>query len=330
VRRRRHASILVAGAVVLVLSGCGGEQSMLDAKGNEAQHVAGAWWVMFGLATAVYVVVAGFILTAVVRGRRTTTGKPSRIKDGAFVWIGGIIVPAIVLLVIAVVTVRTTAALRKPERDALRVEITARDWWWDVRYPDQHIRVANEFHLPVGRPIELRITSDDVIHSFWVPQIGGKLDAVPGQPNFLRFTIEKTGVFRGQCAEYCGIQHANMAMYVHGDPPGLFERWIASQQSSRAEPASEMAARGALVFQSQACAGCHTVRGTAAQGTRGPELSDVASRRTLGAGALENTPDNLRAWITNPQRFKPGAQMPPIPMSSDDRTAIVAYLETLR
>lgn len=329
---RRAAIVGLLVAIPCALAACGGdgEPSMLDAHGNEARHIAGAWWVMFGLAVGVYVVVGGFIAFSVVRGRRRRGPRTSRISDTAFVWVGGIIVPALILIVLAVVTVQTTAALRKPSRHPLRVDVVARDWWWDVRYPGTGIRVANEFHLPVGRPIEMRLTSADVIHSFWVPEIGGKVDVIPGQPNTYRFTLEKTGVLRGQCAEFCGIQHANMALYVHADTPGLYERWATANATPPSEPTSEMAALGAVEFQRQACAGCHTVRGTQADGKVGPDLTNVGSRRTLGAGTVENTESNLARWIVNAQQFKPGAKMPPIPISRQTRDEIVAYLMSLR
>ncbi len=216
---------------------------MLDPDGNEAQHIARAWWIMFGLATGVYLLVAGFIIVAVLRGRKTDHGRSSRITDSAFVWFGGIVMPVVVLLVVAVVTVETTAALRKPSHSPLKVSVIGHDWWWEVRYPGTGIRVGNEFHLPTGTPIEIRLTSTDVVHSFWVPQIGGKVDLIPGQPNYFRFTIEKSGVYRGQCAEYCGLQHANMALYVHADPPGFYERWVAAHRNPPEQPASELAAR---------------------------------------------------------------------------------------
>jgi cytochrome c oxidase subunit II len=320
---------LIAGVAVLAvaLGACGSNNSsILDPHGNEARHIAGAWWVMFGLATFVYVVVAGLIIVAVVRGRRRGTPSESSRTDGAFIWIGGIIVPALILFVIAVVTVDTTAALRKPGRDPLHVEVRGADWWWDIRYPGTTVRTANDLYLPVGRPIEIRLTSDNVIHSFWVPEIGGKVDVIPGQPNFFRFTIEHAGLFRGTCAEFCGVQHANMAIYVHAEPPGLFERWLAARGQPPTEPASELAAQGAVSFQRESCAGCHTIRGTQAEGTKGPDLTDLATRHSIAAGALENTPKNLAKWVADPQRYKPGALMPNVPISSDERTKIVAYL----
>jgi cytochrome c oxidase subunit 2 len=328
---RRIRSAAVAAVVTIGLAACGsGSPSMLDPKGDEAAKIARAWWIMFGLAIGVYVLVATFIIIAVLRGRRTESGKASRLTDGSFVWFGGIVMPVVVLLVIAVLTVTTTAALRKPSRSALHVQIVGHDWWWDVRYPGTSIHVANEFHLPVGTPIDIRLTSADVIHSFWVPQIGGKVDLIPGQPNDFRFTITKPGLYRGQCAEYCGLQHANMALYVHADPPGLYERWVAAHRDPPSEPASDLAALGAVTFQAQSCAGCHTVRGTQAQGTRGPNLTDFGSRRSIGAGTIANTPTRLARWMVDAQQFKPGARMPPISLSTRDVDSIVAYLESLK
>jgi cytochrome c oxidase subunit 2 len=320
----------MSAAVAVLLTTTVADSSILDSKGDEARHIAGAWWVMFGLAILVYVAVAGFIIVAVVRGRRRRRPEGSPRTDGAFIWIGGIVVPVVILAIVGVVTVRTTAALRKPSTHALRVDVSGEDWWWGVHYPASGITTANDLHLPVGRPIELRLTSDNVIHSFWVPQIGGKVDVIPGQPNYFRFTIEHEGLFRGQCAEFCGVQHANMAIYVHADSPGLFDRWLAAHEQPPSEPTDELAAQGAVVFQRAACAGCHTVRGTQAVGTKGPDLTDVASRHSLGAGTLENNSNELKKWITDPQRYKPGALMPAVSLSDDDRTKIVAYLMSLR
>jgi cytochrome c oxidase subunit 2 len=306
------------------------DSSILDPSGNEARHIAGAWWVMFALAIVVYIGVAGFIVVAVVRGRRRRRPQGASGSDGAFIWIGGIVIPVVILAVIGVVTVETTAALRKPEAHALRVDVRGKDWWWGIHYPGTGITTANDLHLPVGRPIELRLTSDNVIHSFWVPQIGGKVDVIPGQPNYFRFTIERAGLYRGQCAEFCGVQHANMAIYVFAEPPGLFDRWEAAHAQAPSEPASELAAQGAVVFQRAACAGCHTVRGTQAVGTKGPDLTMVGSRHSLAAGSLENNATELKKWITDPQRYKPGALMPAVQLSDDDRTKVVAYLLSLK
>jgi len=329
---RRAARLLAAVAAGAVLvAGCSGDRlSSVNPKGDEATKIANAWWLVFALAVGVYAIVGGFIIVASLRGRRTEHGRPSRIPPGAFLWLGGLIVPALILMVVAAVTVQTTAAVRKADPDALRIEVQGKDWWWAVEYPESGVTTANEIRVPVGRPLEIRLTSDNVIHSFWAPNLAGKMDIIPGQPNTLRFTVEEPGVYRGQCAEYCGLQHANMAFYVIAQTPGMFERWLAHRSQPPLQPAGELEAKGAMVFQRMACAGCHTVEGTQAQGTRGPNLTNLGERRTLGAGTVENTPENLARWIPDASSIKPGVLMPAIPISRADLDAVVAYLESLR
>jgi len=304
--------------------------SIVTPKGSEADRIAGAWWLMFGLAAIVYVVVAGLIVYATVRGRRRGA-RPSGLREDAFIWIGGVAAPVVILFVLAVVTVHTTEALRRPARDALAVDVAGEDWWWAVRYPGTDIVTANEIHLPVDRPVDLRLTSDNVIHSFWVPELAGKQDAIPGQPNHLRFTPEATGTFIGRCAEYCGLQHAHMEIRVIVQTATDFGRWQARQEATRTEPVSDVAAAGAAIFQRQACAGCHTVRGTSATGTVGPDLTDFGGRETIGAGLLENNSRNLADWIRDAPELKPGTAMPSFHDLTDrDVQAIVAYLESLQ
>ena len=304
--------------------------SIVTPKGSEADRIAGAWWLMFGLAAIVYVVVAGLIVYATVRGRRRGA-RPSGLREDAFIWIGGDAAPVVILFVLAVVTVHTTEALRRPARGALAVDVAGEDWWWAVRYPGTDIVTANEIHLPVDRPVDLRLTSDNVIHSFWVPELAGKQDAIPGQPNHLRFTPEATGTFIGRCAEYCGLQHAHMEIRVIVQTATDFGRWQARQEATRTEPVSDVTAAGAAIFQRQACAGCHTVRGTSATGTVGPDLTDFGGRETIGAGLLENNSRNLADWIRDAPELKPGTAMPSFHELTDrDVQAIVAYLESLQ
>jgi cytochrome c oxidase subunit 2 len=302
---------------------------MLDPQGPEARKVAGAWWLMFGLAAGVYVVVAGLILYAIVRNRRG--GAPtSRLNDHAFVVIGGLLVPVAILAVLAVVTVRTTTEVRQPEQGELVVDVEAHDWWWEVRYPASGVVTANEIHVPVGRQVAVRIRSADVIHSFWVPQLAGKIDAVPGQRNVLRFTAERAGVYRGECAEFCGIQHANMNFLVVAEEPARFGQWEQTEVQGAGLPTSDATARGRLVFERESCAGCHTIRGTSATGTLGPDLTHIGSRRTLGAATVPNNTGNLTGWIEDAQAYKPGNKMPPIQLDLADLRALVAYLEAQR
>ena len=327
-RRRAAAAVLLA----LVLGACGGHApSMLNGHGPEARRVSGVWWLMFALAAAVYVVVAAFIVFAIVRGRRSQEEPAKAPKDDTFVWLGGIVAPVVILGVLAVVTVRTTQALRNPERGELRISVVGKRWWWDVTYPDAGVRSANEIHIPVGRPVDLELTSDNVIHSFWVPQLAGKMDTIPGQTNHLRLTASEAGTYRGACAEYCGIEHAHMGFQVVADPPVDFDRWLARRQGGAGLTAtSDQAAKGELVFNREACAGCHAVRGTPATARIGPDLSDFGSRQWIGSLTVANTPANMAHWITDPGSLKPGTLMPPTALSADDIAAVTAYLEGLK
>jgi cytochrome c oxidase subunit 2 len=208
--------------------------------------------------------------------------------------------------------------------------VTGHDWWWEVHYPAQGIVSANEVHVPVGRPVRLVLTSRDVIHSFWVPQLTVKTDLIPGHTNTTWIQASMPGSFRGQCAEYCGLQHAKMAILVIADPPDAFARWLANERQPATAAADPLAVRGRLALERNSCAACHTVRGTAASGTLGPDLSHFGGRRTIGAGALANTRGNLGGWIINSQTVKPGNKMPPQPLTPEELQALLAYLESLK
>jgi cytochrome c oxidase subunit 2 len=332
---RRWTSALTAATVVgaSVLGGCSHRSpSMLDHHGPEASRVANVWWLMFVLATVVYVVVAGLVITAIVRGRRRAAAEdPDAAGDERFIWLGGIVLPVLVLAVLAVVTVTTTRDVRSAQAGELRMTVVGKRWWWDVSYPGTGVRTANELHVPVGRTVALTLESDNVIHSFWVPQLAGKVDLIPGQRNILRFTASSAGTYRGQCAEFCGIQHAHMAFVVIADPPDVFARWLARRSSGAGvTPTEEEAARGEMVFNRESCAGCHTIRGTGAQGTLGPDLTAFGGRRSIGAGTVPNSATNLTRWIRNSQSIKPGNLMPPVSLSAEDLRSLVTYLESLK
>ncbi len=328
-RAHRVRLVVVVVGVGTATTGCG-SSSIVSPKGSEADRVAGAWWLMFGLACAVYVIVAGLIVYAATRGR-LKKGTSSRLRPNAFIWVGGVAVPLVILMVLAVVTVHTTSALRRPSGDELLIDVVGKRWWWAVQYPGKGVTTANEIHLPAGQPVDVRLTSDNVIHSFWVPELAGKEDTIPGQVNHLRFTADRPGTYLGRCAEYCGIQHAHMDIVVVVETAGDFGRWLTRRQSVQPGPTSEETTRGAVVFQREACAGCHTIRGTAAQGKVGPDLTDVGERRTLGAGVLENSRDNLFDWIFDAPSSKPGILMPSFrSLPPDDIAAIATYLESLK
>lgn len=249
------------------------------------------------------------------------------------VWAGGVLFPAIVLA--ALLAYSVTLPARSGAGPPVRIEVVGERWWWRVRYLDDTGTVihasANELHLPAGRPVELTLTTADVIHSLWLPTLAGKLDMTPGHVNSLRLLPAQAGIFRGQCAEYCGGAHALMAFYAQVHPAAEFDAWLAARRQPRAEPGDVVLRRGYGLFQSSGCGACHTVRGTPANGEFGPDLSDVGGRLSLGAGILPNNADTLAGWIVDARDIKPGIAMPPFPIfSGDELHALAAYLESLK
>lgn len=326
---RRWVAPVVAAS--LLAGACDGRApGILRTRGTEAADVARMWWVMFAMAAAVYVVVAGLIIAAVLRGRRTEIGRPSKVKDEAFVWIGGLAVPVAILAVVAALTVSTVNHVRRPAAGALAVEVVAKRWWWAVSYPGTGVTTANEIHVPVGRQVRIGLDSDNVVHSFWVPQVAGKLDTVPGQHNELRVTVTRPGTYRGECAEFCGLQHANMNLVLIAQSEPDFERWLVRRQSAPTGASSDLTEQGLVVFQRAPCAGCHRIKGTSATATIGPDLTDFGSRQTIGAGTVPNDERHLMLWIGDSQSIKPGNLMPPMSLSPSDLRAVVAYLESLK
>jgi cytochrome c oxidase subunit II len=236
------------------------------------------------------------------------------------------------ILVASIYTGRVLASLSDP--DPLVITIIGHQFWWEVRYedpvPSRGVNAANELHLPVGRPIELHVTSRDVVHSFWVPMLHGKRDLIPGYMNTLWIQVDRPGVFQGQCAEFCGRQHAHMAFTVIAHQSADFEHWLEAQRQPPPAPATEQERRGQAVFLGQRCSACHTIQGTGANGLVGPDLTRIGARSTLAAGTLPNTPETLGRWIANPQLDKPGNQMPPSPLPANELADLVAYLGALK
>jgi cytochrome c oxidase subunit 2 len=237
-----------------------------------------------------------------------------------------------VLIIGSVMTDRALAQL--PLEDGLVIHVTAHQWWWEAMYDDHEpsriFYTANELHVPVGRPVAVRLRSSDVIHSFWVPNLHGKRDLIPGRELLITFRADKAGIYRGQCAEFCGHQHAKMAFLVIAEEAEHYERWAESQRQSAPPPRLEDEQRGQAVFMASPCVMCHTIQGTAAQGKSGPDLTHIASRRTLGAATLPNTRGNLAGWILDPHAIKPGVNMPSVALAAEDHRALLAYLESLK
>jgi cytochrome c oxidase subunit 2 len=245
-------------------------------------------------------------------------------------WIGGIIGPAIVLLTLLVYASVVGAATAHVEReDELVVDVIGHMFWWEVSYPEEGIVTANEIHVPVDRPVRLRLTTEDVIHSFWMPRLHGKVDMIPGHTNWLSFEPTETGSFRGNCAEFCGTAHAQMVAYLEVMPTDDFDAWVAGQQQDAAPPEGDSAVEGERVYFEAGCAACHAVRGTTAVAGVGPDLTHLADRSTLAAGIVPNTRENLARLIVDPWGLKPGNPMPPTILSDDELEALLDYLEGL-
>jgi cytochrome c oxidase subunit 2 len=330
---RRAAPALVVCA--LVLAGCGGEQSALDPQSDQARDISTLWWWMLGVATVVFLGAVGLLGLAWVR--RHSEGLPLIGQREGFnlgmVVAFGIAIPITVL--VAVFVVGNFVVL--PQTDApaasstrLTVQVIGKQWFWIVKYPGTTAVTANEIHIPAGTRVNVVTETADVIHSFWVPQLNRKIDMIPGRRNRVLLEAERPGRYRGQCAEFCGLQHAHMAMWVDVDTPDRFRQWLDAQAAPRRAPATAAARRGEQVFLANACASCHTIRGTAAQGDVGPDLTHVGSRTTLAALTIPNTRGELGNWIRDPQHVKPGNRMPGFKLGDADFQALLTYLEGLK
>ncbi len=319
---------------VIGLSGCANSPSVLNPQSPNADRVAQLSWVQFIIAAIVFTVVIALLILGIIRAHRFEphAGELVRVTDDrrviSIVLLAGALLPAVVLFGVMLWSISITNASAQPD-SALVIEVTGRQWWWQLHYMNENIISANEIHIPVGRPVTLKLMSADVNHSFWVPELSPKLDLIPGQTNTLNIEADTPGTFRGQCAEYCGLQHAHMAFLVIADPPDTYAKWVADQQQPAPTPSEAQVKAGQQVFLSSACVYCHTVRGTNAVGNLGPDLTHLASRQTIGAGVLRNTPGNLAGWVVNSQAIKPGNLMPPMELDANQLPALLAYLQSL-
>lgn len=316
---------------LLALAGCTGVQSALDPGGPDAERIYRLTVIMAAGGSLIFVAVTALVLYALFAPpeRRAWLGSRRTIV------VGGIAFPVAVLsalLPYGLVVMRDTDAAAA---DALRVEVVGEQYWWRVHYPaapdGPAFATANEIVLPVGRPVSIMVAAGDVIHSFWIPSLAGKIDMIPGRINWLNFTVERPGIYRGVCAEFCGDQHARMAFDVVALEPAAFAAWREAQAKPAREPATPFLERGRSLFATGGCGSCHRVRGTPADGAFGPDLTHVGSRRTIGAGQLPNNIGTLAGWIANTQQLKPGARMPSYgSLAGEDLRALAGYLESLR
>jgi len=333
--KHSRAAVLLACCT----SACSGfdRQSAVDPAGPQAESIEHLFVFMVVIAVVVYIAVIGATI-AIIRRRKATDEdprSPSREASAAraIKLAIGVVVPVLFVLLVYDFSVgRSVNAMTNTPM--LTVELTGHRWWWEVQYedpiPQNRVRTANELHIPVGRPVNVKLASHDVIHSFWVPNLAGKKDLIPGHVNEVIIQADKPGVYRAQCAEFCGAQHANMSMMVVAESPERFSKWIARQRQVPAPPVDTLAARGQTVFEGGQCAMCHAVASTRAAASIGPDLTHVASRLTIAAGTLKNTTANLGGWIVDPQGIKPGVDMPSNALSPTDLRALLAYLRTLQ
>lgn len=319
--------------MIVMLSGCSGDQSALNAQGGPAIHVGHLIIGIVATCSLVFVLVMGTLAWSLLRNRGKDGGRP-REKLMTGIVAAAIGATALVIAALTIASFYTTRSIGLPENAVLSITVRGQQWWWQVVYtepdPALSFQTANEIHIPVGQDVRIQLESADVVHSFWVPSLAGKQDLVPGRSNSFLLRAERPGVYRGQCAEFCGLQHTHMAVLVIADEPADYQRWLAAQREQSAMPTNADAAAGRIAFLSKPCAACHTVRGTPANGTSGPDLTHIGSRQTIAAGLLDTTRGSLAAWIADPQTLKPGANMPMAPLSSTELRDISAYLESLK
>lgn len=331
----------------LLMSACsevpvspGHTPSALSPHGVGAARIAELWWVMLALGTAIFLLVVGLLFAALLRGRRGTsaTAPDSSGGDVARNWpiFGGIVLPLVVIGIVFGYSIYTLAAIESPQaKPVVKIEIVGRRWWWEVKYPDQGVTTANEIHIPVGASVQVQLQSADVIHSFWVPELAGKMDLIPTRINNITLQADQVGVYRGQCAEFCGLQHAHMGFMVVVQSKDDFNKWLKTQGQPAAAPTDPAAIQGQQVFMNAGCVFCHTVKGLddkeidRSSIDLGPDLTHLASRLTIAGASLTENRGNLAGWVVDTQHVKPGSLMPNMYVNSQDLQNLLAYLESL-
>ncbi len=324
--------VLAVLVFTLPLAGCASTQSILQPATSSAREVTNLFYLIFYIALAIFVLVEGLLVYFVIRyQRRANSALPEQVHGNTPLELAWTLAPALVLAVVFVLTVRTMTAVNVSAQPAATVHVTVigHQWWWEFQYPDQNIITAGDMHVPVGEVVSVTLESDNVIHSFWIPQLTGKTDVIPDHQNQTWLRAEAPGEYRGQCAEFCGAQHANMRFVVIAQSRADYDAWVKQQQTPPAASSGD-AARGQQVFENGVCIGCHTIQGTKGVGKVGPNLTHFGSRTGIAGGTLPNTPENLAKWLHNPQAVKPGNDMVIPPLSDADIQALVAYLESLK
>jgi cytochrome c oxidase subunit 2 len=318
---------------VTVLAMLRGIQSALEPAGVQAERIARLWDLFLVVSVIVYVVVLGFLAAALLRRRPeiVPNAVPPRVRQAVSIAVSITVVTLLVLLVASVFTGRSIADV--PEH-AIQIGVVGHQWWWQVEYDDddksKRITSANELTIPVGVPVTLHLQASDVIHSFWVPNLHGKRDMIPGKRNTLTIQADKPGVYRGQCAEFCGYQHAKMALWINAVPAVEYAQWVESSRRPSKVPSTPQEREGLEIFMRSPCPLCHTIQGTDASGKTAPDLTHFATRRSIGAGTVPNTRGFLAGWVLDSQHLKPGNNMPPMVLEQAEVEPLITYLESLR
>ncbi len=321
---------------MLLLAGCGGRQSIVSNAASKQSHdIALLWWWMLGAAAIVFIgAVALLGIAYVKRGVRGIPflGEREGIAE-SMVLVFGVAIPVVVLVALFGVSniyLIGETSPPKPRTSSMEIHVIGHQWWWEARYVGTDVVTANEIHIPVHARVDVLATTGDVIHSFWAPELNRKIDMIPGMHNRILLDADRIGEFRGQCSQFCGFQHANMSFEVFVQRPAAYRAWLAGQERAAARPATPLQAAGEQQFMSDQCASCHTIAGTPARGTIGPNLTHLASRVGLASEEIPNNPHDLAAWIRNPQAIKPGSRMPDLGLSKTQVNQLVAYLDSLR
>lgn len=320
--------------LVALLAGCGGNQSALEAHGPSAVALKDLILLFTLLCSAIWLLVTGFLIWALAHRRAEARRDPVAERRMTVAVRASMTATVLIVAGLTVASFHTTRSLNSGTDAPVFVSVKGQQWWWQFTYKDGNqatlFQTANELRIPVGKDVRLELESIDVIHSLWIPSLAGKLDLIPGRKNVLTLRADRPGTYRGQCAEFCGLQHGHMAFLVIAQDEGDYRQWAAAQAAPAAEPSNAEAAAGRAVFMSKPCAACHTIRGTPATGSSGPDLTHVGGRQTIGAGLLETTRGSLAAWIADPQTLKPGNNMPLVPLTSEELRQLSAYMEGLR
>ena len=332
-RLRTVARLALLGALlspVVMAAGCaGGQPDVLRPGGSGAEQIRTLTLQIVSILSVVLLTVWILLAIVIIRGRRRPESQASQTRGNLGIEILWTAIPAIIVAVLLILTVRTTLQIALPDPGAQFTSV-GHQWWWEFDFPNEGFKTANEVYVPVDRPVSIDLKSSDVIHSFWVPQMGGKVDMNPGHVNHVRFVPLKTGRYLGECAEFCGVQHGRMRFLFIVTTAEKYSAWMHDQALPARQPTGAEAIAGGQLIPTIACGSCHAIRGTAMKGTFGPDLTHFGSRIGIAAFTLPNTPQNLLAWLQDPQKVKPECKMPQIPLPLQEQQQLVAYLEELK